>query len=194
MAVLIKLFVEHVLGNHWTWAYSSRICHLQYALVVKYLIKDPVLETLIIAGAQNITTSGTVRKDSFLFDFVMTMNIIFFVSTHISVCWKFLFKMHLPKCTYNILTAVWSDWSRNMLLSTCISISWRGLNVELSITMHCSGGSYCSIAMHVPECIAHFWNEIAFTAKQNHHPASFYISPIKILFPKAKITPRQHCY
>ena len=53
---------------------------LKYELVVKFLLKDPVPDTLITAGAQKITTSGVLRKDPFLHDFLVIVNILLFVS------------------------------------------------------------------------------------------------------------------
>ena len=62
----------------------------RYALVVKFLPKDPVPDTLITAGAQKNTTSGVLRKDPFLHDFLVIVNILLFVSELVYFDWVLL--------------------------------------------------------------------------------------------------------
>ena len=54
---------------------------LRYALVVKFLLKDPVPDTLIRdSRCPKITTSGVLRKDPFLQDLLVVVNILLVVS------------------------------------------------------------------------------------------------------------------
>ena len=56
-----------------------KVQQVNMPLVVKFLIKDPVQDPLT-AGAQKITTSGVLRKDPFLHDFLVMVNILLFES------------------------------------------------------------------------------------------------------------------